>query len=45
MTIYQFLAADEQEQIEGFWSGVFIGERIEDGYRINYYKKLFQVHC
>ena len=34
MTIYQFLFADEQEQIEAFWAGTFVGERIEDGYTI-----------
>ncbi len=31
MTIYQFLTADEEQQIQAFWDGVFIGERIEDG--------------
>ena len=26
MTLYQFLAADEMEQIEAFWKSVLIGE-------------------
>ncbi|MDQ3683838.1 MAG: hypothetical protein M3352_12330 [Bacteroidota bacterium] len=34
MTIYQFLAADEEQQIQAFWDGTFIGEREEDGYTI-----------
>ncbi len=34
MTIYQFLADDEQEQIEAFWDGIFICQRKQDGYLI-----------
>jgi hypothetical protein len=30
MTLYQFNLADEMEQIEAFWDGIFIGE-IQDG--------------
>ncbi len=34
MNLYQFLAADEEEQVSAFWDGVFVGERTEDGYTI-----------
>jgi len=34
MTIYQFLAADEEQQVQAFWNGVFVGERTDDGYTI-----------
>lgn len=29
MNLYQFLPADEMEQIEAFWKGVLVGERME----------------
>lgn len=34
MTLYQFIAADEMKQIEAFWDGVLIGERMDGEYKI-----------
>jgi hypothetical protein len=49
MTLYQSLLSDEQEQIEAFWDGMLIGERVEgefiiecrqvDGFYVEYKKK------
>ena len=49
MTIYQFLASDEMEQIEAFLEGVLVGEIKEgefviecrqiDGFYVEYKKK------
>jgi hypothetical protein len=34
MTLCQFNAADEMEQIEAFWKGVLIGKRKDDEFEI-----------
>jgi hypothetical protein len=34
MTIYQFTMLDEMEQIEAFWDGVYVGERVEVEFKI-----------
>jgi len=50
MTLYQFNALDEMEQIEAFWKGVLIGEVTEgeestiecrqiDGFYVEYLKR------
>ncbi len=42
MTIYQFLASDEEQQVQAFWDGVFVGERTVDGYKV---KKRIWSNC
>ncbi len=38
MTLYQFNALDEMEQLEAVWKGTLIGERKDEIYDINLYQ-------
>jgi hypothetical protein len=37
MTLYEFIGMDESDQAEAIWSGVFIGERETNNFRILLY--------
>ena len=38
MTLYQFIALDEQEQAEAVWDAVFIADRQDEEHRILLYQ-------